>query len=114
MPRFRVTIAVQVWKEHTCVGCGTAYRYLLRRKADGLGPTPEAAEAAAHAAVPQVVAREADLEPCPGCGRYQPDVVGAWRLRRHGIVLACAVPLLLVAPCAGLWLGIDAAGLLLL
>ncbi len=77
------TIEINVWKEHTCVGCGGAYRYLFRRKKSGSGGTPAAAQANAKKAVVNALANEVDMQPCPGCGLYQPDMIGAARARRH-------------------------------
>jgi hypothetical protein len=77
------TIEINVWKEHTCVGCGGAFRYLFKRKKSGTGGTPAAAQANARKAVVNALAHEVDLQPCPGCGLYQPDMIGAARARRH-------------------------------
>ena len=50
------TIEVNVWKEHTCLHCGTVYRYLFKRSKQGQGATPDAASAAAHNAVVSALA----------------------------------------------------------
>src|SRR5436853_504400 len=78
------TIEVNVWKEHTCAACGGVYRYLFKRKKSGQGRSPDAARAAAQAAVVKALAHEVDLQPCPGCGLYQPDMIGTRKARRHG------------------------------
>jgi hypothetical protein len=85
------TIDVNVWKEHTCSGCGNVYRYLFKRKKSGQGSNPDAARAAAHAAVVKALSFEVDMQPCPSCGLYQPDMVGAKRARRHGWLTFLAV-----------------------
>jgi hypothetical protein len=90
------TIEFSVWKEHTCSGCGSAFRYLFKRKKSGQGGTPDAAKKAAQAAVVNSLAHEVDMQPCPGCGLYQPDMVGAGRARGHGWLILVAVVILAV------------------
>ncbi len=77
------TIEVNVWKEHTCVRCGTVYRYLFQRTKQGQGATPDAAAAAAHNAVVEALTKEVDMQPCTGCGSYQPDMIASERSARH-------------------------------
>jgi hypothetical protein len=93
------TIDVTAWKEHTCSGCGTVFRYPLRRKESAQGHTPEAAQAAARAAAARALARKAALQPCPSCGLYKPDMVGAHKARRHRWLIPAAllVPALTVS-----------------
>src|SRR5262245_41237214 len=86
------TVEVNVWKEHTCVGCGTVYRYLFKRTKTGQGATPDAARANVHKAVVAALEKEVDMQPCPGCGLYQPDMIGAQRWKRHWIVVGCGLP----------------------
>jgi len=88
------TIEVNVWKEHTCVCCGTRYRYLFKRTKKGTGATPDAATTNAHNSVLKSLEHEVDLQPCPGCGSYQPDMIAAQRSSRHWLVLWCSLPLL--------------------
>ena len=90
------TIEINVWKEHTCVGCGGAFRYLFKRKKSGSGGTPAAAQANARKAVVNALAHEIDMQPCPGCGLYQPDMIGAARSRRHWWAFAATLLALLV------------------
>lgn len=90
------TIEVNVWKEHICSCCGGAYRYLFKRKKQGQGSSPDAARAAAHAAVVKALTYEVDMHPCPTCGLYQPDMIGSWRAKRHGWITALAVTVILV------------------
>src|SRR5262245_11591348 len=87
------TIPVSVWKEHPCAGCGTVYRYLFTRTMTGEGSTPKKAIAAAEAAVAHAIEHEVDLQPCPGCGLYQPDMVATQRYRRHGWALLAGLPI---------------------
>jgi hypothetical protein len=61
---------IQHWMEHTCVGCGGAYRYTTRRT---------------H--LPQRrPKRWVRMRPCPTCGLYQPDMVAAVRARNHLLI----------------------------
>src|SRR6185437_9310048 len=85
---YKSTIEINVWKEHTCIGCNGRFRYLFKRKKTGQGGTPEAASAAARKAVVQALEHEVDMHPCPGCGLYQPDMVGSRRSKRHWWVIA--------------------------
>jgi hypothetical protein len=88
------TIEVNVWKEHTCVGCGTVFRYLFKRKKTGQGGSPQKAEANARKAVVRALEHEVDLQPCPGCGLYQPDMIAVRRRRGHWWVFWASVPVL--------------------
>ena len=118
------TIEINVWKEHTCVGCGGAYRYLFKRKKSGSGGTPAAAQANARKAVVNALAHEVDMQPCPGCGLYQPDMIGAARARRHWWVFAATLVVLLtllilalaevLAYSTAAWVAAAAAGVVLL
>jgi hypothetical protein len=87
------TIEVNLWKEHECSRCGTLYRYLFKRKKTGRGNSPDAASKSAHAAVAKALEREVDLQPCPGCGLYQPDMIAARRGRRHWCTFWIGVPI---------------------
>jgi hypothetical protein len=88
------TIEVNVWKEHTCSCCGTKYRYLFKRTKQGSGATPDAATTNAHNAVIKALEHEVDMQPCPGCGSYQPDMIGNQRSGRHWWVFWCGLPVL--------------------
>lgn len=85
---YKSTIEINVWKEHTCLSCNSRFRYLFKRKKTGQGGTPEKASAAARQAVVKALEHEVDLHPCPGCGLYQPDMVGSRRSTRHWWVIA--------------------------
>ncbi|HTU18591.1 MAG TPA: hypothetical protein VMG10_11070 [Gemmataceae bacterium] len=94
---YKSTIEINVWKEHVCIGCKSRFRYLFERKKTGQGRTPEAASLAARKAIRATLVHEVDLQPCPGCGLYQPDMVGRRRLTRHGwTIAACSAALLLI------------------
>jgi hypothetical protein len=80
---YKSTIEINVWKEHTCLNCGNRFRYLFKRKKTGQGGSPDAASAAARQAVLNALENEVDLHPCPGCGLYQPDMIGSRRAARH-------------------------------
>jgi hypothetical protein len=68
------SVEIECWKEHTCVGCGTVFRYRMKRKRVGEGPTEKAAEIAARQAMMTDVAQAVEMQPCPACGLYQPDM----------------------------------------
>jgi hypothetical protein len=90
------TLKVSVWKEHECVCCSTVYRYLFERTVKGTGNTKEAAQNSAQQLAVKALTDEVDLQPCPGCGVYQPDMVADRRWRRHGWLFITAMPLFLV------------------
>jgi hypothetical protein len=70
------TITIRCWKEHTCVGCGGIYAYELNRKISGTGSTAAAAETNCRKAVQKAIDTATNLEACPTCGLYQPDMIG--------------------------------------
>lgn len=90
------TIEVSVWKEHACITCGTKFRYLFNRTKQGQGATPDAANNNAHQAVIKALEKEVDMQPCPGCGVYQPDMIASRRSSRHWWTFWCSVPVLLL------------------
>lgn len=118
------TIEVNVWKEHSCISCGTKYRYLFKRSKQGQGATPDAASANAHNAVIKALEHEVDMHPCPGCGTYQPDMIASQRSSRHWWTFWISLPtfllllLLVVADVipypTGTWLMALLAGMTLL
>lgn len=93
---YKSTIEINVWKEHACIGCGSRFRYLFKRKKTGQGRSQEAASVAARNAVISALENEVDMHPCPGCGLYQPDMVGSRRATRHWWTLAVAWAALLL------------------
>ncbi len=100
---YRETVDVEVWKQHECARCGTSFRYLFTRKKTGEGGTPAAATRAANKAVVKALKFEVDMQPCPGCGLYQPDMIAARRARAHWWTFAAsgAVFLLLLILVTG-------------
>jgi hypothetical protein len=84
---YSATLDVKCWKEHTCCYCGAAYRYLARCKKTGHGSSQEAAVASANSAALRTVRNQLELRPCPGCGHHQPEMIGARRLLRHGLIV---------------------------
>ena len=63
---------------------------MVRKVAHG-GSTPEHAAEKAQAAAERVLARDVDRQPCPNCGRYQPDMIAGGRKTLHGWMLFVAV-----------------------
>jgi len=117
---YSVTLDVKCWKEHTCCYCGAAYRYRVQKKKIGQGNSQEAAAAAATGAAIRALRNESELRPCPGCGHYQPEMIGARRLVRHGFLVLFAgsalLTFLLLGACdlvpnsVSLWLFVLFAG----
>lgn len=87
------TIEFSVWKEHSCASCRTSYRYLFKRKMNGEGATPEKAAQNAEKAVVNALEHEVDMQPCPGCGLYQPDMIAARRSTGHWWTFAAYLPI---------------------
>jgi hypothetical protein len=96
---YTCTIPLKVRKEHTCVGCGAVYSYLLERKITGSSANKTAAENLAKKNFDRALAQETDLQPCPSCGLYQPDMIGQRRVKGHR---------------ATFWLGIIALAVLVI
>jgi hypothetical protein len=84
---YKATVHAECWKEHTCCYCGNVYRYRLDRRSTGVGSSDAAATKAAGDAVARALQRDVEMRPCPECGRYQPDMIGARRARLHGMAL---------------------------
>jgi hypothetical protein len=84
---YTATIEVKCWKEHTCQGCGGQFSYLLVRKVKGTAASQDKAAGAARAAAVTAIQRDVDMRPCPKCGLFQPDMIGARRARQHWIWL---------------------------
>jgi len=94
--RYTATVTLHCWKQHTCVGCGSNYRYQFKRKKSGQGGTQGAAHAAVEQAVVSALANEVDMQPCPGCGLYQPDMIGVQRSKQHWWLVGIAGVILLI------------------
>jgi hypothetical protein len=60
---YKSTNEVNVWKEHACIGCGSRFRYLFKRKKTGQGRTPDAASIAARKAVVKALEHEVVDQP---------------------------------------------------
>lgn len=101
MARYESKLKVSCWKERTCCSCGRLYKYLFSQWRLGHGRSPDDADVDAVEKYVAALEKEADLSPCPGCGRYQPEMVGALRLRAHGLLMLATalwiVPLLLAS-----------------
>src|SRR5689334_13440122 len=80
------TIQIDCWKEHTCAACGSVYSYHFKRTARGQAGNADKATQNARANATKIMERDVDLQPCPGCGLYQPDMIGQTRAKRHKVV----------------------------
>lgn len=99
---YTCTIPLKVRKEHTCVGCGAVYSYVLERKITGSAPSAPKAEQVAKKNFERTLAEDTDLHPCPSCGLYQPDMISQRRTKGHRAtfwlgIIALAVVLILRA-----------------
>jgi hypothetical protein len=106
------TVWARCWKQHTCVECGSVYRYKIEREAVGEGRLAECARREAETILFRRLARAVDRNPCPNCGLIQPDMVGQGKRRGHALATAAAG--LLLVPLIGLnlvggWLSFDEA-----
>src|SRR5438270_7840101 len=101
--KFKATVEIARWKEHVCVGCGSTFRYLIKREQTAQGPSAGAAEDAARRAAADWIDKDVEIEPCPACGMYQPDMVAAGIATGHGCLSAfLALLLFVLAVLAGL------------
>ena len=89
--RYTSTINVRCWKQHACVACGAKFSYLFRRKVTGSAGSPEGATRAAQKNVGKTLARNVNNQPCPGCGIYQPDMIGQGRAKRQTLLFILSV-----------------------
>jgi hypothetical protein len=100
---YKFTMSLRCWKEHTCIGCSGAYAYELMRRVEGTGRTAEQAQAAARAAARRTMERDTDLEPCPMCGLYQPDMIAQGRAKVDKAIFCIAFivfPIILLLRCS--------------
>jgi hypothetical protein len=80
---YNATLDVKCWKEHTCCYCAAPYRYLVQKRQLGHGASQAEAVGNAKTAAVRALRGELPMMPCPACGNYQPDMIGAGRLRRQ-------------------------------
>lgn len=85
------TVTINCLKQHTCLCCGAIYTYPFVRKVKGSGRTREAAQKDREKKVARTLAQDVNLEPCPTCGLYQPDMIGQPRADRHKTVFIIAI-----------------------
>lgn len=78
---------VQCRKLHTCVDCGAKFHYHFQRNIKKTSGSEAGARKAIEKAVSEALEKEVDQHPCPGCGRYQPDMVGLHRVKRYQMVV---------------------------
>jgi hypothetical protein len=78
---YKSTLQVRRWKTHTCSACEGVYAYVLARKAVGSARSKEKAQANMVKEVLRIEQRETDMQPCPGCGLYQPDMIAQRRVK---------------------------------
>jgi len=88
---YTAKLEVKNWKEHTCVGCGGTYTYLLTRNVQGTGRSADQARANLQKQIGRTLERETELQPCPTCGLYQPDMIGQRKARKITVVFWLAL-----------------------
>lgn len=96
---YQASLTIRCWKEHRCVGCGSTYAYPLLRRATVTAATAEELEARAQASALRSVHAAIKYVPCPSCGTYQPDMIGARRMRRHLILFWAALGAFVILVC---------------
>lgn len=100
MSNLSSTAHIHCWKQHTCVGCGSVYRYAFQRSVTAQGADNAKLQANLDKLVGSTLQNDVDRRPCPTCGRYQPDMI-AMRKGMHwllffGWLIAAAVLWILV------------------
>jgi hypothetical protein len=100
---YNATLDVKCWKEHTCCYCAAPYRYLIQKKQVGYGASQADAASAAKTAAVRGLRRALPMYPCPACGHFQPDMIGALRLRRHVLLLLITGGFFLIVFVLGMW-----------
>ncbi|HLX61247.1 MAG TPA: hypothetical protein VKX17_08185 [Planctomycetota bacterium] len=93
MAGYTSTIKAKCWKVHTCLLCGSTYRYKLERSRKGQAPSAQVAQERAARLVQKALETEVDQRPCPHCGLVQPEMVGQSKKKTHG----CLAVLSLIA-----------------
>src|SRR6516162_2996986 len=83
---YKAILEVKCWKEHTCCYCGVPFRYPLQKLRTGRGSSQQAAVNAAKNSAVHSLRDEQAMRPCPGCGNFQPEMIGGQRLSRHAVL----------------------------
>lgn len=96
---YKATGELRCWKQHSCAGCGSLYRYRLSRKIAGTGLSPEAAQQALRRMIEIVAKQAVDQRACPYCGLFQPEMLRSQR----GTIYACMTALMVLAPLAAFY-----------
>lgn len=79
---YTATISVSCVKQHTCVGCGSKFSYVLAREVTGQASTEGEATQKAEKAAVKAIENDADLHACPACGIVQPEMLADVRSGR--------------------------------
>src|SRR5579864_2177278 len=108
----RVTVKGACWKQHSCVACGSVFRYLFERSGRASGRVGDDVEGLAQRHLASALHEEIDDCPCPCCGSYQPDMVARHKITWHLTltVLAVAIGFGIVIPTFAGVLPLDVAG----
>ena len=92
---------VRAWKQHTCLTCGSVFRYKVERSRTFRAADPDAARQGAHDLAIKAIAAACESRPCPRCGLYQPEMIGAKRRTKYFwlLVLTAAWAILFTILC---------------
>lgn len=93
---FRAKAQRVCFKQHTCVACGSVYRYRFTRSVEAGASTQQAAQVEADKKLQTALDTTFDIRPCPVCGLVQPEMVGQARADQHGCMLGLAFLLIMV------------------
>lgn len=88
---YTASIPLRFRKQHTCLGCGTKFSYLVDRKVSATGSTEEAALKNARLLAVKAVTADVEYRACPGCEYIQPEMVADVRSGRITLPLVCGV-----------------------
>jgi hypothetical protein len=96
--RYTATVQLRCWKQHTCVSCECVYTYVLDRKVSATAGSQAGAQANLQKNFTRAQREECDMQPCPNCGQYQPDMIGSRLARKRKIFagLAIIMPILIL------------------
>ena len=84
------------FKQHTCLACGSVYRYRFTRSVEASAATQQAAQVEADKKLQTALDTTFDPRPCPVCGLIQPEMVGQERADKHGCMLGLAFLLVML------------------
>lgn len=94
--KYKATAQRTCWKQHTCVTCGSVYRYRFSRSVEATESTPQGAQQQAAYALDKAMTNGVNIQPCPHCGLIQPEMIGQKRSDAHGCMIGLSFLLVVV------------------